>query len=421
MLNIGFLKGQETIDLNLAKSYFHELDTLCKLDNGNLWGISLYGATMFVFPENRRIVANENDNEGNLVYNDGLYLGTLPDNVNIANTSIEWNGKQWTMVGWEFISPNDKYVRGKLLVHESWHRNQTKIGIKPVMTENPYLDELQGSILLKLEFIALSRALNSEGENKVDHLTNALIIRAYRQSMFPENNENLFELHEGMAEYTGFRLCGMDPKMLPKVLARQLETAINKEGLANSFPYFTGPAYGVLFDGLKENWRYDVKKGRSLPEIGGDIVKGNIPTDTITLQKSIQKLISLYGADSLIIRETEKFENQKQRIDRYKQKFFKDDILIIRNNNINMRFNPQETLVPVENGIVYETMRLTGEWGIAEVKNGIFRSNDWQFFIISAPQTKKTGTIHEVDYDLMLNDGWEVVEIKNGKYTLNKK
>ncbi len=48
-LNMGLVKGQEIKDINLAKSYFSELDSLCKLDNGNLWGINLYGATMFVF------------------------------------------------------------------------------------------------------------------------------------------------------------------------------------------------------------------------------------------------------------------------------------------------------------------------------------------------------------------------------------
>lgn len=418
---MGLVKGQEIKDMNLAKSYFSELDSLCKLDNGNLWGINLYGATMFVFPESRIIVANEMDKEGKLVYKDGLYIGKLPENINIANTSMEWNGKNWTMVSWGAISESDKFARRKLLIHESWHRNQKEIGIHPVMTENAYLDELQGSILIKLEFVALGRALNSEGDSNIKHLTNALIIRAYRQSIFTKNNENMFELHEGMAEYTGYKLCGIDAKLLPKVVAKQLEIAVDNEGMANSFPYFTAPAYGLLFDALKDHWIDDVKKGESLPEIGKRIVNGNIPSDTTVLRENLKEIISMYGADSLIIRETEKFENQKQLINKYQQTFFESDILIIKNNNINMRFNPQEKLVPVENGVVYKTMRLSGEWGIAEVKNGIFRSNDWQFFIISAPGKSRTGTIHEVDYDLMLNDGWEVVEIQKGKYILKKK
>ncbi len=421
MLHAGLLKGQEISELNKAKSYFQELDSLCSIDNGNLWGLKLYGATMFVFPENRLIVANEPDNDGKLVLKDGLYVGKLPENINIANTSLEWSGRNWTMVSWGAVSEGDKYSRAKLMIHESWHRIQKEIGIMPVMTENAHLDELEGSILLKLEFIALSYALNSEGVNKLNHLANALMIRAYRQSKFIGNNENKFELHEGMAEYTGFKLCGIDKKMLSKVMAKQLEMAKDKEGLANSFAYLTGPAYGILFDDMTNGWIDQVKKGKSLPEIGLQIIDKKIPTDTAVLKDNIDEIIKQYGADSLISNETKKFEYQKQLIKEYEQKFFGGDKLIIKNNNLQMSFNPQEKLVPVKDGVVYKTMRLAGEWGVAEIKNGVYRSNDWQLFILPAPTNKTTGTINEADYDLMLNDGWKIEKGKKGTYSLVKK
>jgi hypothetical protein len=191
--------------------------------------------------------------------------------------------------------------------------------------------------------------------------------------------------------------------------------------LANSFAYLTGPAYGVLFDELKVDWLNALRKGETLPEIGSQIINKNIPTDTILLKESISKIIVQYKAESLINSETEKFEFQKQHINNYYRKFFESDILILRNNNLQMSFNPQEKLVPVEDGVVYQTMRLTGEWGVAEIKNGIYRSNDWQIFILSAPTSNTTGTIMETDYELMLNKGWEIVEVKQGKYTLTKK
>lgn len=421
MLNIGVLKGQEPADLQLAKSYFDELDSLCRIDNGNLWGINLYGATMFVFPKSRLIIANQADKAENLVEKEGLFVGMLPDNVNIANTSMEWNGTSWTMVNWEDIPAGDKYSRAKLLIHESWHRNEEVIGIKPVMTENTHLDELQGSVLLKLEFLALSHALMSQAGEKTTHLTNALNIRAYRQLLFPANNENTFELHEGMAEYTGFRLCGINRNLLPKVVLRQLEISMEKEGLANSFAYLTGPAYGVLFDDLKEGWIDEVKPGKSLPEIGSQIINKKPATDTAVLRKFISELIKLYEADTLIANENRKFETQQQLTKEYEHTFLESDVLIIRNNNLQFVFNPHEKLIPVGNGVVYKTMRLTGEWGIAEVANGIFRANDWQFFMLPAPVSQIAGKITEPDYTILLNEGWEVVEVKEGKYTIIKK
>lgn len=421
VLNIGLLKGQEESDLILAKSYFNELDSLCNLDNGNLWGVNLYGATMFVFPESRMIIANEADKDGKLVHKDGLFIGKLPEKINIANTSIKWNGKNWSMVNWDAISKHHKYSRDKLLIHESWHRNQKKIGIMPTSTNNTYLDELKGCILLKLEFMALDSALICEGDDKIYHLTNALEIRSYRQSIFPDNNENAFELHEGMAEYTGYKLCGIDKGMLPKVMEKQLEFGLDKDGLANSFPYLTGPAYGVLFDELKDDWHNEVKKGKTLSEIGRQIIDKNIPTDTTWLKENVSKIIIHYKAETLIKNETKKYEQQQQLVKQYQQKFLEGNILIIQNNNLHFGFNPQEKLIPIENGVVYKTMRLTGDWGIADVKNGIFRSNDWKYFILPAPTTNKEGKINETDYNLILNEGWKVVEIKEGKYTLSKK
>jgi hypothetical protein len=223
-----------------------------------------------------------------------------------------------------------------------------------------------------------------------------------------------------MAEYTGFKLCGIDKKLLSKVMAKQLERSADKEGLANSFPYLTGPAYGLLFDEFNENWRTDVKEGKTLPDIGSQIINNKISSDTMALKEAVANIIAQYGADSLLKKETLKFEHQGQLVTEYKHKFLEGDMLIIKNNNLQLRFNPQEKLTPVGNGVVYETMRLSGEWGIAEVKNGIYRSNDWQFFILPAPISNVTGKINEADYDLFLNDGWQVIKIGEGKCTLKK-
>jgi len=105
---------------------------------------------------------------------------------------------------------------------------------------------------------------------------------------------------------------------------------------------------------------------------------------------------------------------------KYKQKFIEGNKLIIPNNNLNFTFNPQEKLISLEDGVVYTTMRLIGDWGILEVSNGIFRSNDWQFFMVSAPKSGFSGTIQESDYKLILKDDWKVVNIKEGKYTIIK-
>ena len=415
-------QAQEVNYLNLAKKYFNELDSICSVDNGKLWGKTLYGPTMIVVPDKKLIIANTADKNNALKPKDGLFIGTLPDNLGIANTSVEWNGINWTMVNWNSISENDPYGRKKLFVHESWHSIQKSIGVNSIMTSNFHLDECEGSILLKLEFMALKNAISSDNiEAKKTHLFNSLTIRKYRQLKFPNNNENDFERHEGMAEYTGFKLCGLNNLMATRIIAKQLELAINKEGLANSFAYLSGPAYGFIFDEFSENWKEQTIQGKDIPEIANQLMGFNISSDTLELKSLLSGYIVTYNAESLIKSETEKFEKQKALVIEYKKKFLDGEKLIIPNNNLYFTFNPQEKLVSLDNsGVVYKTLRLTGDWGILEVSNGIFRSNDWQYFIVVAPKSGLSGTIQEPDYKLILKDDWKVVNIKEGKYTIKK-
>jgi len=413
---------QEPTNLKTAKSYFSELDSLCSVDNGKLLGINLYGATMLVDPQSRLIVANQSDNNKCLKEKDGVYIGKLPLNYNISNTSFDWNGKKWTMVMWNALSSTDKYSRDQLLIHESWHRIQNEIGIKPLMSENTHLDGLQGAILLKLELSSLMKALQTEEIlQKKKCLSNALTIRKYRQLLFPNNTENDFERHEGMAEYTGYKLCGLSDSIITKVVSKKLELSMDKDGLANSFAYLTGPAYGILFNNFQNNWIREILQGKRLPEIGLEIEGINIPSDSAKLKSTISMIISEYHAETLVKSETEKFKQQNKLIAYYKQKLINGNQLIIRNNNLNFSYNPQEKLIPIDSlGVVYKTMRITGEWGFIEVNNGILRTNDWKAFVVSAPTSANAGTIEESDYRLVLNNRWCVYKVKDGKYTLKK-
>ena len=110
---ISKVSAQGSPDYKLAKSYFIELDSLCSIDNGKLWGIKLYGPTMLVNPETGLIIANQSDKDKKLIEKEGVFIGKLPDNINIANTSFNWNGVGWTMVMWSAIPPDDKYSRDK--------------------------------------------------------------------------------------------------------------------------------------------------------------------------------------------------------------------------------------------------------------------------------------------------------------------
>jgi len=414
--------AQEDINYSLARLYFSQMDSLCSIDNGKTWGVNLYGPTMLVITESRTILANQPDTEGRLTEHEGVFTGTLPSDIAIANYAAEWSGKRWAVVNWGALSQNDSYLRNKLLIHENWHsRVEAEIGISPVMTSNMHLDGMQGSILIKLEMRALRKALLSgEKVNKKNALKDALIIRKYRQGLFPGNNENDFERHEGMPEYTGYKLCGLHTSIIAKAVAKQLECAQSKDGFANSFAYLTGPAYGFIFDDLHIDWRKQIIAGNNVTEIAESIISGEVPSDTVQLKMLVENAGSKYGYKALIQNETEKFEKQKKLRDMYVNKFLKGNQLVIQNSNLRFSFNPQEKLIPIDNGVIYKTMHIIGEWGILDVQDGIYRSNNWMVFIVPAPKPVNSKKMDENGYVLTLKEGWKVVQIQKGKYTIRK-
>jgi hypothetical protein len=94
-------------------------------------------------------------------------------------------GVRWTMVMWDAI-PQDRFSRGRLLLHESLYRIQTELKHDAASPVNSHLDSMTGRIWLCLEMRALAAALVSDGQNRLDHLRIqfALIQKQISQPIF---------------------------------------------------------------------------------------------------------------------------------------------------------------------------------------------------------------------------------------------
>jgi hypothetical protein len=413
--------GQTGSEFERAKKYFSEADSLSKIDGQSLWGTELYGPAMFVFPESRTAIANKTDQSNTFVEKNGLYIGRLPDDLPVANTAVQWDGEKWTMINWHAVSQADFYSRNKLFFHECWHRIQDQLGIPAVMSRNKHLDALEGAVSLKLEMTALKHALlASETDLKTRHLKNALILRRQRNILFDDNNENEFEIHEGLPEYTGYLLCGLEKKSLPLIVARQIESSLQKEGFVNSFAYITGPAYCLLYDQTGLDWQKKIVTGKTLHDVGIDFIGDK--TLLNSNKTEIHEFIDYYEAEELIKNEEKRFFQQKQLADEYKRKILDSGRLIIPNNNLKFSFNPQEKQIPVEPfGIVYKTMEIRGEWGVLKITDGVLLANDWSAFIVPAPELLNGNVFFKSGYDLKLNKEWAVEKIQEDRYAIKKR
>ena len=192
------------IDLAKARAYFAEDKAVSDKDGGRLWGVRLYGATFFVDPESRFVVANEPDPDGVLHADGDLFVGTLPQSVIVSNAPVEWEGKRWTMLMWPYM-PEDTNVRRAMFAQESFHRVQPQLHLMAPDTPSLHLDTVEGRLWIQLEWRALAAALARTGPAQTQAIADALLFRAHRRALFPGSREieDGLEIAEGIPEYTG--------------------------------------------------------------------------------------------------------------------------------------------------------------------------------------------------------------------------
>ena len=170
------MPSESVINENTTR-YFEEIDEVLEKDNGRFWNQSLKGPLLLIDPTSRVFVANQNTVTGDFLPYQGGYLDTLPEDINIANTAINWNGARWTMV--MLPIPSERKARENLIIHELFHGIQPKIGFDNFQEQsNSHLDTYEGRLLIKLELEALLSAIQSEGNQRDRHIQNAMSINS---------------------------------------------------------------------------------------------------------------------------------------------------------------------------------------------------------------------------------------------------
>ena len=252
-----------------AQLYFQEAQTLCGLDHGQLWGVSLCGPIMFVDPQSRYVVANQADANGFLKAEGNVFVGYLPKDQNVANTGADWSGVHWTQILWPL--PDDRRQRDTLIAHELFHRIQDRLKLPKLLSgDNAQLDKIDGRYYLQLEWRALARALEARSDaDRRQAAENALVFRAERYRLFPQavQEERALELNEGLAEYTGVRIGNPVAGEELRATLNDLRTQSKAPTFVRSFAYATGPAYGLLLDRYAPGWHLQPTEEEGLEDL----------------------------------------------------------------------------------------------------------------------------------------------------------
>jgi hypothetical protein len=272
---------------------------------------------------------------------------------------------------------------------------------------------------LQLEWRALAAALMSRGKQRHQAIADALFFRAYRRAVFPQaaSEEREMEMHEGLAEYTGVRLSG-SPNLNQYVVDKDLKEAAQKQTFVRSFAYASGPAYGILLDETKTNWRKNLKKEDDL----GSLLQKRL---SIKLPQNIEQAAELrannYDSDKLRALETERENNRQKLLAEYRAKLVDGAVLELPILKMRMQMNPG-TLVPLEPiGTVYPDIRIVDAWGILTVTKGALIKSDFSKIYVSAPSSLSAPSIQGDGWTLEINAGWTVAAgARRGDYVVKK-
>lgn len=407
------------LDHATAGSYFAEAKALAHRDGSKLWGVSLEGPMLFADRQTRRVVANQKDAEGQLQEEDGVFVGQLPPNVGIANMGVKWAGVHWTMVMWPL--PKDKNDRGVLMMHESWHRVQDAIGLPATGPANHHLDTADGRLWLQLEWRALHDALLHEGDARRHAIADALAFRAHRRSLFKDaaTEERQLEMHEGLAEYTGVKLGGMGEADQRLYAAHALEARpAAMPTFVRSFAYLSGPAYGLLLDGMGVEWRKGLKQEQDF----GDLLRQALQLPAVTPTASeVGARSKEYSGDKLRQAEEEREAARQKRVVANRAKFVNGPVLELPLENARFSFDPNAAEPFEALGTVYPSIRLTDVWGILTVEKGVLMAADFKKATVVAPKDPKASLTQGPGWELELKAGWRVKPGKReGDFVLAK-
>jgi len=355
-----------------AARAFAEAEEASLEDDGRLWGESLLGPMLFVERGSRALVANQADEAGLLEERGDLFVGTLPEGIGIANTALEWGGVRWTMVAWPL--PENRYARRQLLMHESFHRLQPRLGLAAsgdlAGAGNEHLDTEPGRVWLRLEWRALAEALVRREGARRTALADALLFRAQRRARCPgaAEREDALERNEGLAEYTGLVLSGLPPWVLADRAAVKLEQEERAPSFVRSFAYASGPAYGVLLDELAPGWRTQLADARGLADLLARRLELSLPED---LDAEAQRRTARYDGAALQAAERARAERHAATVEEARRRFVEGPVLVLPlGQDLRYTFDPGDVSALDDLGLFYGTIEISDAWGRLEVRAG---------------------------------------------------
>ena len=404
----------QALDSASALGGLREARAACEADHGALWGRNLCGPIALVARRSHLVVANDTVPGWPFLRINDAYITALPPDQGVANTSFNWQGRDWTMV--VLPLPDDRFTRIALLLHEVFHREQSPLGLRDRDALNNQLDTRAGRTWLRLEYRALARALVATDSTPTDvrrHVANALLFRAYRRSLFPGSDslETSLEMQEGLPEYNGERLALQMTGLTASRVARAVTEREHLGTYVRGFAYGTGPALGVLLDRFAPTWRTEVRTRRDPAGLLAQAMQFRAPAK---LGSTARDRAREYGWTQVDSEERARELARAPEMRSYQARLVDGPTITFRQSRDSLAwgFDPNTLIGYDLSHTIYPTGSFNGPWGSLSVDSGgVLVRNDMAVLAVEAPMGQLPPGRHVTGrgWTLDLNSGWRLV------------
>ncbi len=314
----------------------------------------------------------------------------------------------------------DDYRLTTRAVHSLFHRFQQSAGINPEYFNAVKMDEKEARVWIKLEWKALKKAIGSEGEEQKLAIRDALIFRGSNRESFPKNVslENRFETYEGLATFTYLLLTAKSPEEFKSRLFEYLDRIYSFQSYSRSY----GSIHGALYAALLHEKGFDFKTITPYNIDLGNQVKELYNIELPKVCRDVAGSISInYAISEIYNEEEQRLKDIRDRLNNQASVFTSKPVVLLELESPYFDFEPEDVHFLDTLGTLYNTMRVSDNWGKLTVdKIGCLVSNNYKFLRITAKGLKiDKNHIYGEGWQIILNDGW-VIKESGQNYSVRK-
>ena len=393
LLLLGAATAAEAqVQPELAKRYFEEVTKLCERDAGRLWGVSLCGPMVIVDRATGTRATSQPEPEG-----EPLRFGGLVDGP------VSWGGLRWFGFPLWMLPEKDADVRQQVMLHGLFHRIQPELGLMTDDGSNEHLDTLEGRVWIQLEWRALRRAVESSGSDRAEAIADALAFRRERRRLFPgaADNERRDEIREGLATYTGVAVWANSPADAARAAAAALAGGESQPAFVGNFEAHSGPAYGVLLDDLRPEWRRQVRATSDLGDMLASAINRPATTEVVVAA-------SRYDARTLRTAEEARDRAQRVRVAELRRRFVDGPVLTMPGAGSGTSNTSGSVGIEGVGTVLFGDFTLTAQWGRLSANSGVLRAAGGATLSVPVTAPLEGITLQGDGWSATLNSGWVV-------------